>query len=310
MTHKIHLDTDLGGDMDDLCALAMLLRWEDVEITGITTVAEADGRRAGYVRHVLDLEGRSRIPVAAGADVSQGYYRYPELSYPDDERYWSKKIQPSPNPTDEALQLLKQSIELGAMIIAIGPFTNLYLLDLQYPGILQQAKLFLMGGYVYPIRAGFPNWGNDFDWNIQVDVKSAKHVLENCMPNLIPLTVTVETALRRAHLDDLCEAGTLGELLAQQAEAFAIDEGNEKKFGETCEGLPKDIINFLHDPLACAVALGWDEGVEIQELPLRIEEKDGWLHEQIDSNGRSIRVVTKIDGPRFNEFWLNKITNK
>lgn len=24
---KVHLDTDLGSDMDDLCALAMLLRW-------------------------------------------------------------------------------------------------------------------------------------------------------------------------------------------------------------------------------------------------------------------------------------------
>jgi hypothetical protein len=25
--HKVHLDTDLGSDIDDLCALAMLLRW-------------------------------------------------------------------------------------------------------------------------------------------------------------------------------------------------------------------------------------------------------------------------------------------
>ncbi|MCI0553911.1 MAG: nucleoside hydrolase, partial [Anaerolineae bacterium] len=79
MTHKIHLDTDLGGDIDDLCALAMLLRWNDVELTGITTVAEASGRRAGYARRVLELEGRSKVPVAAGADVSQGFYRYPEL---------------------------------------------------------------------------------------------------------------------------------------------------------------------------------------------------------------------------------------
>ena len=26
---KIHLDTDLGGDIDDLCALAMLLKWPE-----------------------------------------------------------------------------------------------------------------------------------------------------------------------------------------------------------------------------------------------------------------------------------------
>src|SRR5687767_1878781 len=95
--HTIHLDTDLGGDIDDLCALAMLLRWENVEFSGITTVAEANGRRAGYVRYVLGLEGKSDIPVAAGADVSEGFYRYSELGYPDEERYWPGLIAPAPN---------------------------------------------------------------------------------------------------------------------------------------------------------------------------------------------------------------------
>src|SRR4030067_304865 len=57
--YKIHLDTDLGGDIDDLCALAMLLRWSGkVELNGITTVAEANGRGAGDVRYVLGLVGR------------------------------------------------------------------------------------------------------------------------------------------------------------------------------------------------------------------------------------------------------------
>jgi purine nucleosidase len=307
---KIHLDTDLGGDIDDLCALAMLLRWNNVELTGITTVAEANGGRAGYLRYALELEGRKDIPIAAGADVSQGFYRYAELGYPDEKRYWSKRVTPSPNPVQDAIQLLKQSIEGDSTIIAIGPFTNLYLLELQYPGILLEANLFLMGGYVYPIRSGFPQWGSEMDWNIQVDVKSARHVIDNSNPTLIPLTVTVETALRRAYLDDLRKSGPLGQLIARQAEAFAVDEQNEKKFGETCEGLPNDIINFLHDPLACAIALGWSAGVEIEKVPLILEEKDGWLHERIDPLGKPIRVVTKIDGRRFNQFWLNKITHR
>src|SRR5512134_2200593 len=131
MTRKVHLDTDLGGDIDDLCALAMLLRWEEAEITSITTVAEANGRRAGYVRHVLEMEGRQTIPVAAGADIGQGYYRYQELGYPDEGRYWSKQIQPLPGSLENATKLLKRSIEHDATIIGIGPFTNLYLLDLQ-----------------------------------------------------------------------------------------------------------------------------------------------------------------------------------
>jgi inosine-uridine nucleoside N-ribohydrolase len=205
--------------------------------------------------------------------------------------------------------LLKQSIEQDATIIAIGPFTNLYLLELRYPGILKSASLFLMGGFVHPIRPGFPDWGNEMDWNLQVDVTSAKHVIEHSDPTLIPLTVTVETALRRAYLNELRGAGELGELIARQAEAYAIDEQNEKRIGATCEGLPYDLINFLHDPLACAIALGWSGGVEIKETPLILEEPDGWLHERIDPSGRPVRVVAKIDCPHFNEFWLNTIVN-
>lgn len=309
--YRIHLDTDLGGDIDDLCALGMLLRWQDdVELDGITTVAEENGRRAGYVRYILELEGRSDIRVAAGADVSQGFYRYAELGYPDEGRYWPEPIPTSPNALNEAIHLLKRSIEQGATIIAIGPYTNLYLLDLQYPGILMDGNLFLMGGYIYPTRTGFPSWGNEMDWNIQVDITSAKHVIENSNPTLIPLTVTMETALRRTYLDPLRKAGALGRLIAQQAESLAIDERNETRFGQTCEGLPDDIINFQHDPLACAIALGWNGGIEIEELPLILEEKDGWLIERINPLGRPTRVVTKVDGPRFNEFWINVLTNR
>ena len=43
---KIHLDTDIGGDIDDLCALAMLLQRPDVDLVSVTTVAEDVGRRA------------------------------------------------------------------------------------------------------------------------------------------------------------------------------------------------------------------------------------------------------------------------
>lgn len=310
MIKKIHLDTDLGGDIDDLCALAMLLRWpEEILWTGITVVGDTGGRRTGMVRSALAIAGREDIPVAAGADTSQGFYLY-ELGLPPDERYWPVPVVPSPNPPEEALRLLKASIEQGATIIAIGPYTNLYLLDWQYPGILAQADLYLMGGYVYPVRPGYPQWGNDTDFNIQVDVKSALHVLQHSDPTLIPLSVTVETALRRAYLGDLRQAGALGALIAYQAEAFAVEYKNESQFGENCPGLPRDIINFQHDPLACAIALGWREGVEIEEVPLVLKVEEGWLTERIHPDGKPFRVVKRIDGNSFNEFWLDIVCGR
>ena len=306
---KVHLDTDLGGDIDDICALAFLLHWPNIEITGITVVGDTNGRRTGYTRYALKIADRNDIPVAAGADVSGGFYRS-ELGIPQEDKYWPEKVPPSPNPPEEAIELLKRSIDQGAIIIGIGPYTNLYLLDLQYPGILKNAKLVLMGGYIYPPRSGYPQWERNFDFNIEIDIKSAKHVLENSSPLLVPLSVTVETSLRRSHLDRLRNAGPLGQLLARQAESFAEDEKMEEKFGKTCEGLPTDHINFQHDPLTCAIALGYNDGVEIKELPLVLEEKDGWLYEKIDNNGKIFKIVTKINGPKFSEFWVNQIANK
>jgi inosine-uridine nucleoside N-ribohydrolase len=148
------------------------------------------------------------------------------------------------------------------------------------------------------------------DFNIQADVKSAHHVLQSSTPTFIPLSVTVETALRRSHLAGLRKSGPLGELIARQAEAFAQDEKIAERFLPTCSGLPGDIINFQHDPLACAIALGWRDGVEIEELRVVVYEHDGWLVERLDPAGGPARVVTQIDGERFSQFWYDTITQR
>lgn len=304
--HLIHLDTDLGGDTDDLCALALLLRSPDVQLTGITTVGEVAGKRAGYVHYTLALEGRAGIPVAAGADNALGRFR-DWMGLPEEDRYWPEPVAPAPGPVEDALELLKQSIDQGAMVIAIGPYTNLHLLDLRYPGILAQATLFLMGGYVYPPRAGFPQWKNEDDYNMQNDAAAARHVLRHAHPTIVPLATTAETYLRHADLPALRHAGALGSLIARQAEAFAEDERHAQTYGQTCPGLPPDIINFQHDPLACAVALGWDEGLQIEELPLAVEIEDGWLTERTHPSGNPIRVVTRADAAAFSRFWLERV---
>jgi inosine-uridine nucleoside N-ribohydrolase len=234
---KIHLDTDFGGDIDDICALVLLLKSPDAEITGITTVAENGGERAGQVQYTLKIAGKSDVPVKAGADNSGGFYPM-ELGLPCEERYWPEPIIPLNNSIDDTLELLKRSIEQGAIIVAIGPLTNLYLLDIKYPGILKQTEIFFMGGYVYPPRFGFPGWKNEWDFNKQIDVKSARHVLMNSNIILIQLSVTGETFLRKAYLNPLKSSGPLGQLLAKQAEEFEKDNNLAEKYKD-CERVPK-----------------------------------------------------------------------
>ncbi|MCX6021423.1 MAG: nucleoside hydrolase [Chloroflexi bacterium] len=307
---KVHLDTDIGGDIDDLCALALLLTWSDVEIVGITTVLEQGGKRAGYARAALAVAGRSDVPVAAGADVALGRFRPQEYGRPPDERYWPEPIVPAPGPLDAALDLLHKSIEQGALIVAIGPYTNFSLLERRSPGILGTATLCLMGGSIVPAPPGFPAWDYEMDFNVQSDHLAAKYVLEAANPDrttLVPIEVTAQTALRRAHLSVLRQAGALGHLLAQQAEACAVDERLDERYGQTCAGLPPDLINFQHDPLACAVALGWG-GVTVETLPLALTVEEGWLRMRVSDGGPVFRVVTGVDHAAFNALWVDTVT--
>ena len=125
----------------------MVLAWPGVDLVGVTTVAEHDGKRAGYVRYALELAGHGDVPVAAGADASLGRYRsWPTL--PNESDYWPEPVPSFPTPSEDALSLLERNIEAGATIVGIGPFTNLALLERRTPGILDRANLYLMGCFV------------------------------------------------------------------------------------------------------------------------------------------------------------------
>ena len=307
---KLHIDTDIGGDIDDLCALALVLKWPGAELVGVTTVAEHSGRRAGYARRVLEVAGRSDVNVAAGADASEGFYREFPLLPEREDAYWPGGVDSYPAPVEAALDLLEQSIRLGAVVCAIGPFTNLALLERRSPGILRGARLCLMGGFVYAPREGYAPWDYTRDYNAQVDAESARTVFDAASnPTIVTLAVTAETALRASQLDALKRGDALARLVATQSEVYAATEHRTAEYAHGYARLPPDFINYQHDPLACAVALGWDEGVETEELTLNSTIEDGWLVQRVEEGGRPTKVVTRIDGRAFDEFWLRTVTS-
>ena len=294
----VHLDTDLGSDTDDLCALAMLLGWPEVAVTGVTTCTDPGGLRAGMTAYALELAGRAEVPLAAGAEGTLAPPMVP-FELPD---YWPEPIVPRPSPPGAALDLLADSVEGGATVVAVGPWTNLALLEAARPGLLGRARVVVMGGHVPAAGPGLPSWGADQDFNIQQDHQAARAVLEACDPVVVPLSATAQVHLRAADLPRLRAAGPLGALLADQAEAHARDQGTIE-LGRTWPGLPDDLLNFQHDPLACAVALGW-EGARVEEVPVRLAVGGGRLRMTEAAGARPLRVVTAVDGPAFADAWL------
>lgn len=303
-TLRVHLDTDLGGDPDDACALAMLLGWPNVEIVGITTTIDPAGKRAGCVGHCLELAGCEEIPVVAGAAASLTTLRLAEPAT-DDERSWPAAIEPAPGPPGAALDLLSCSIEQDATVIAIGPLTNLALVGICRPESLRQARIVAMGGWVAPPTRGLPARGPDRDFNVQWDTRAAEIVAARADLTLVPLPVTLKAHLRACELPRLRASGALGTLLAQQSEARCADAGMAE-LGRAHAGLPDDLVNFHHDPLTCAVALGWPDAV-VETMPLVPVIEDHVLHFERDEDGRPTKVAVDVDGESFAETWLEAV---
>ncbi|MBO3750712.1 nucleoside hydrolase [Streptosporangiaceae bacterium NEAU-GS5] len=295
---RLHIDTDLGGDPDDGCALAMVLGWPGVEVVGITTTADPDGRRAGYVAHRLALLGRADIPVVAGAGASLTTGAAMG-DLPDHDRYWGVAVPPLPAPPGAAAQLIERSAGLGATIAAIGPFTNLAMVD---PGLLRETDVVAMGGWIHPPDPGLPDWGPRMDWNVQCDTSAARILAEHARITLVTLPVAFRAHLRAAHLPRLAASGPLGALLARQSEAYGVDSGMTE-LGRAHPALPGDLLNIHWDPVACAVAVGWP-GAEVREERLRTAMSGDDLTFEEHSDGRPIQVVTDLDGEAFAETWI------
>src|SRR5450432_1039783 len=62
----VFVDTDIGDDIDDALALALLLCSPEVSVVGISTVFGDTYLRARLAAYLLQVYGYSSIPVAAG----------------------------------------------------------------------------------------------------------------------------------------------------------------------------------------------------------------------------------------------------
>jgi purine nucleosidase len=256
---RLILDTDIGTDVDDCLALAVVLGSPELQLEGVTCVYGDVRLRARMVLKLLALAGRGEVPVMLGASLPL-LRRRPV--------YWAGHegaglLEPGDaalTPSSEhAVDYLVRTIweNPGQIhLLAIGPLTNVALAFAREPRLAERlAHLTIMGGAVRgPGSLGLPY----AEHNIRCDPEAAHVVLSaGAATTLVPLDVTTRVAIDRTGLERIRAAGTpFHEAVARQLELYPRFASH----GAT----------YLHDPLAAAVIFRPDI-VELTPLHVDVE---------------------------------------
>src|SRR5664279_4170459 len=147
---KVIFDTDIGDDIDDVFALALLVTQPNVELLGVTTAWGDTALRARLTSRFLTAIGKTDVPVYAGPQTTehtvftQATYAmgYPEKQWPDATTFTLEAIRRNPGEIT---------------LIAVSPFSNVGALIDKDPVTFRKLKrVVLMGG---SIKRGYGDVG-------------------------------------------------------------------------------------------------------------------------------------------------------
>ncbi len=218
---ELVLDTDIGSDVDDLLALAVLLGSPELALAGVTTVYGDVLLRARVVRRALGLADAPPVPVVPGRSGTRS----------GKQVWWAgHEGRLMPGLERERVENDRDAVALLAgspLVVAIGPLTNVA--DaVETPGH-RIRRIVLMGGNPAP--------GGRAEHNLASDVDAAQAVFGSGVPvTMIGLDQTERARLGSAELERISTAGPLGELIAAEMRQYWATLGHD--------------WNTPHDPLA------------------------------------------------------------
>jgi purine nucleosidase/pyrimidine-specific ribonucleoside hydrolase len=189
---KVILDTDIGDDVDDALALALLCALPELELVGVTTVFGNTIARARQAQTILQLAGEKfhKVPVAAGCAGTMASRKVQSpVADPDHvpgqaSASWPDEKLPAIHPSD-AVHFLIETIMQGdgsIIPITIGALTNLAAALVLQPKIAKKIpRIVTMAAEFHRAMA---------EWNIKCDPEAAHVVFSSGIPmDVIPFNI-------------------------------------------------------------------------------------------------------------------------
>lgn len=292
------LTTDIGDDIDDTWALALLLKSPELDSQLVIGDHGKALYRAKLLAKFLEAAGRTDIPVGIGPDVNKqgdGFQaawvkdydlkKYPGKVYEDGVQAMIDIIMRSPEPVT---------------ILAIGPVPNLRLALEREPRIAEKARVVGMHGSV---RKGY---GGSQEIHAEYNVKEDARSCQKALSATWPVTIT---PLDTCGLIDLGGEQYARVKNSQDPVAAALIANYrlwsqaQTKPGATLAADTKSSILF--DTVAVYLAFR-ERGLTMENLGIRVTD-DGFT--RLDSTAKQMRVATEwTDLPGYREFLVERLT--
>ena len=222
MSIPIILDCDPGHD--DAIALLLALASPEVEVLGVTTVHgnQTLEKTTANALRVLDLAGRTDIPVAAGADRPLMRELTVASHVHGDSGLDGPTLPPARHDPlgEHAVDFLERTIAaspVSVTLVPTGPLTNIALL-LERTGGANVERIVSMGG-----AAAEGNMTPAAEFNIWADPEAAQAVYHAGLDvTMIGLDVTHLALTTPAIQVRMRAAGAIGSFVADLVDFFAV----------------------------------------------------------------------------------------
>ncbi len=189
------VDTDVGDDIDDAFALALLLRSPELRIEGITTSFGDTALRTRLVRRLVHQAGRDDITVATGP-ATPDPTRFTQASWATTE-----PATPSIDAVSFLLDRLRAAPPGTITLIALAPLTTIGRAIQRDPAAFGRLRrVVMMGGSIrrgYGHVPGTTSGTPSVEYNVRSDPADLRRLIASGVPlTLMPLDAT-EIALPR-----------------------------------------------------------------------------------------------------------------
>lgn len=286
------LDTDIGDDIDDALALALALQSPELKVEAITTVLQDGDRRADLVWRILQLYGRTDIPVGVGAEEPllakgrAGVVRQTEALAA------SYHIPPARRLNGLELLINTCLHAPGKItILAYGPLTNVALALRAEPRLKQKVeRIVLMNGVFF--RPGL-------EYNTKMDPEASEIVYNFGLPvTTVGLDVTMQCQFSPEQLRQVADSKLPAvQFLYKLIQLWQNGDSKQRP--------------ILHDPLAVASAVKPDlistvTGTVTVETRGTPEETYGMTIFRKDAAG-TVSVAQEVSSAAALDFFLGRV---